>query len=107
MQGDRRIQIPDGTIRRVAALVYRVNISRKFPDHQSTFRPMDLPKGWPQRGKTFAQSALMEAFEEAGVRADSAPPSIGSYNYEELAMGDSEDSELIVSVLPVQFSRQE
>lgn len=40
-----------------------------------------LPKGWPMRGKTMAEAALVEAWEEAGVqgRADDRPR--GSYRY--------------------------
>lgn len=42
-----------------------------------------VPKGWPMAGKTAAQTALCEAWEEAGVRAartDETP--IGTYTYE-------------------------
>lgn len=40
-----------------------------------------LPKGWPIRGLSAAQSALREAYEEAGVEGDAAEKSIGAYPY--------------------------
>ena len=40
-----------------------------------------LPKGWPMRGKTLAEAALTEAWEEAGVLGTVAPDSIGEYRY--------------------------
>ncbi|WP_074818491.1 NUDIX hydrolase [Pseudorhodobacter antarcticus] len=38
-----------------------------------------LPKGWPMRGKTLAQAAAIEAWEEAGVEGQISPHSIGIY----------------------------
>lgn len=39
-----------------------------------------LPKGWPIEGKTAAEAALQEAWEEAGVREGKADPeSIGTF----------------------------
>jgi 8-oxo-dGTP pyrophosphatase MutT (NUDIX family) len=40
-----------------------------------------IPKGWPMAGRTLAQAALIEAWEEAGVRADFAEE-IGRFAYE-------------------------
>lgn len=41
-----------------------------------------LPKGWPINGKDGPQSALQEAWEEAGVaKAKIAPEPVGSYEY--------------------------
>lgn len=50
-----------------------------------------VPKGWPIKGKDGAQSALQEAWEEAGVRkAKVKSDPIGSYCYEKgLEDGDS------------------
>lgn len=42
-----------------------------------------IPKGWPMRGKTASQSAMQEAWEEAGVReGKSEADAIGSYTYD-------------------------
>lgn len=40
-----------------------------------------LPKGWPQDGMSLAQSAAIEALEEAGVIGDIAAEPIGRYHY--------------------------
>lgn len=36
-----------------------------------------IPKGWPMPGKTLAEAAAQEAFEEAGVRGTVDPKPIG------------------------------
>nr|WP_237143480.1 NUDIX hydrolase [Phyllobacterium zundukense] len=106
---EKRIEMPDGRIRQVAALVYRVKKERPeilLITSRGTGRWV-LPKGWPQIGKTFAQSARTEAFEEAGVRGDIAPLSIGTYTYEKHDMYDGEVGDFIVDVFPMLFSRQQ
>lgn len=40
-----------------------------------------LPKGWRVKGRSPAQSAAREAFEEAGVIGRPGPEPIGSYSY--------------------------
>ncbi|MFN4099813.1 MAG: NUDIX hydrolase [Pararhodobacter sp.] len=46
-----------------------------------------VPKGWPMAGKSLAQAAMQEAWEEAGVegRVDEYP--LGSYGYQKLVKG--------------------
>lgn len=105
---DKRIEMPDGRIRQVAALVYRVK--KHQPEillitSRGTGRWV-LPKGWPQVGKTFSQSAQMETYEEAGVRGDIAPSPVGTYTYEKLDICDGECGDFIVDVFPIRFSRQ-
>lgn len=42
-----------------------------------------LPKGWPMRGKSAAEAALQEAWEEAGVRdARARSKPLGTYEYD-------------------------
>jgi len=42
-----------------------------------------IPKGWPIRGKNGPESAMQEAWEEAGVREGTEnPDAIGSYTYD-------------------------
>ncbi|TDQ09118.1 8-oxo-dGTP pyrophosphatase MutT (NUDIX family) [Phyllobacterium brassicacearum] len=106
---DKRIEMPDGRIRQVAALVYRVKKNQPeilLITSRGTGRWV-LPKGWPQIGKTFAQSARAEAFEEAGVRGDIAPFSIGTYTYAKHDMSDGEVGDFIVDVFPMHFSHQQ
>ncbi len=40
-----------------------------------------VPKGWPMPGRTLADAAKQEAWEEAGVRGSVAETEIGSYRY--------------------------
>ncbi|MEL6960190.1 MAG: NUDIX hydrolase [Pseudomonadota bacterium] len=44
-----------------------------------------LPKGWPMRGKSEAEAAVQEAWEEAGVKAANVQEDpIGSYAYDKV-----------------------
>ena len=44
-----------------------------------------IPKGWPMDGKTPGESALTEAWEEAGVRAQSlSKDPVGQYTYDKI-----------------------
>ncbi len=38
-----------------------------------------LPKGWPMTGRTLAEAAAIEAWEEAGVRGRAEAEPLGSY----------------------------
>ena len=40
-----------------------------------------IPKGWPEEGYSRAQSALIEAWEEAGVRGDLSEEVFGQFRY--------------------------
>ena len=40
-----------------------------------------IPKGWPMAGKTLAEAAAQEAFEEAGVRGTIDPVPVGSFDH--------------------------
>ena len=40
-----------------------------------------LPKGWPMAGRSLAEAALREAWEEAGVRGRVGPDPVGRYSY--------------------------
>jgi 8-oxo-dGTP pyrophosphatase MutT (NUDIX family) len=40
-----------------------------------------IPKGWPMRNRTEAEAAGREAWEEAGLRGEIDPRSIGLYTY--------------------------
>lgn len=41
-----------------------------------------IPKGWPMDGKKSHEVAAREAWEEAGVKGDASPDSIGSFAYQ-------------------------
>lgn len=40
-----------------------------------------IPKGWPMRGKSLAESALREAWEEAGVQGEVGAHPFGAFAY--------------------------
>ncbi|MDD7969988.1 NUDIX hydrolase [Roseinatronobacter alkalisoli] len=40
-----------------------------------------LPKGWPMKGKSLAEAAAIEAWEEAGVRGSVSENPIGAFTY--------------------------
>ncbi len=41
-----------------------------------------VPKGWPMPGKSHAEAAAQEAFEEAGVRGPANPVELGRFQHE-------------------------
>ncbi len=43
-----------------------------------------IPKGWPHDGKTPAESAATEAWEEAGVEGEIADAPLGLYSYDKI-----------------------
>lgn len=47
-----------------------------------------IPKGWPLDGKTPAESALQEAWEEAGVLGRVTGPSLGLFSYHKILPQD-------------------
>lgn len=49
-----------------------------------TSRRWLIPKGWPIAGKSAAEAALQEAFEEAGVRGEANLSPVGCYSYDKL-----------------------
>lgn len=69
----------------MAALCYRTRDAQKqilLITSRGTGRWI-IPKGWPISGKTSCETALQEAWEEAGVKSDSSETdAIGSYTYE-------------------------
>jgi 8-oxo-dGTP pyrophosphatase MutT (NUDIX family) len=51
-----------------------------------------IPKGWPMPGKSLAEAAAQEAFEEAGVRGTIDPNPIGTFRHvkQQLVYGELE-----------------
>jgi 8-oxo-dGTP pyrophosphatase MutT (NUDIX family) len=56
-----------------------------------------IPKGWPMPGKTLAEAAAQEAFEEAGVTGTIDPRPIGTFRHvkQQIVVGDREVSVLV------------
>jgi 8-oxo-dGTP pyrophosphatase MutT (NUDIX family) len=46
-----------------------------------------IPKGWPIPGKSAAESAAQEAYEEAGIRGEMSARAIGHYGYRKRLQG--------------------
>ena|SRR5215204_3770089 len=44
-------------------------------------RRWTIPKGWPMAGKSLAEAAAVEAFEEAGVKGKVDPEPLGAFNH--------------------------
>ena len=71
-------------IAQVAAIPFRVNEGGELQVMLVTSRGTRrfiVPKGWPMKGKSGRQAALIEAREEAGVRGKALKKPVGSYCY--------------------------
>lgn len=78
-EGERAVPIQSG------ALPWRLKRSKKKPEvllvtGRRSGRWM-IPKGWPMPGKSLADSAAQEAFEEAGIKGTIEPTPIGSFRH--------------------------
>jgi 8-oxo-dGTP pyrophosphatase MutT (NUDIX family) len=62
-----------------------------------------IPKGWPMRGRTLAEAALREAWEEAGVEGEVGEPAFGTFTYLKRRHGLPRRS--VVHVFVVRVSR--
>jgi 8-oxo-dGTP pyrophosphatase MutT (NUDIX family) len=61
-----------------------------------------LPKGWPMKGRTPAEAATQEAYEEAGVTGDTRAEPLGEYLYgKRLRNGDVQTVQVVVFALEV------
>lgn len=56
-----------------------------------------LPKGWPEAGRTLAEAAALEAWEEGGVRGRVAPEPLGRYRAQK-GMGGGATARSVVHV---------
>jgi 8-oxo-dGTP pyrophosphatase MutT (NUDIX family) len=59
-----------------------------------------IPKGWPQDGKTPIESALIEAWEEAGVKGRVTGDCLGLFSYQK-NIEDDDDLPCVAMVYPV------
>jgi 8-oxo-dGTP pyrophosphatase MutT (NUDIX family) len=60
-----------------------------------------VPKGWPMEGRTPSQTAIQEAWEEAGVTGRPAGPCIGVYSYAK-DVGSMDDLPCLAMLYPVE-----
>lgn len=71
-------------IRQVAAVPFRIASNGEMQVMlitSRTTRRFIVPKGWPMKGKSEAEAARIEAFEEAGVSGRIIKNRVGSYRY--------------------------
>jgi 8-oxo-dGTP pyrophosphatase MutT (NUDIX family) len=64
-----------------------------------------LPKGWPMAGKSNAQAAQVEAFEEAGIEGRISKSRLGKFHYRRIEP-DGSTSPCVVSVFPLAVMRE-
>jgi 8-oxo-dGTP pyrophosphatase MutT (NUDIX family) len=92
----------DGARSQVGALCWRMHRGRVevlLITSRDTGRWV-IPKGWPMEGKSPAQSAFQEAWEEAGVRGKGQDEPIGFFSYDKVLREDS-SLPVVVSVFPL------
>ncbi|WP_127901764.1 NUDIX hydrolase [Solirhodobacter olei] len=91
----------------VAGLCWRLSSGGKLEVLLVTSRDTGrwiLPKGWPIKGLDAANSALREAFEEAGVDGRVASAEIGRFPYVKV-MGEDRGFPCEVAVFPIEVRR--
>lgn len=106
---DKKIIVNGSQFLQVGALVYRLKndaVEFLLITSRGTGRWI-IPKGWPMPGRTLAQAALREAYEEAGIRGIVETSSIGSYQYYKYDMPVGENGNFNVDVFAVLYSHQE
>ena len=64
-----------------------------------------IPKGWPMPGKSLAEAAAQEAFEEAGVTGSITPDPVGTYRHKK-QLGAGMNIKLHVLVHPLCVDRE-
>jgi len=63
-----------------------------------------IPKGWPMDGRSAAQAAAQEAWEEAGATGRALPRCLGVYHYRKLS-GPRKNLPCMVAVFPVEVEK--
>ena len=89
----------------VAALPYRRRPDGSFEVLLVTTRGTGrwmVPKGWPMIGKSYAEAAAQEAYEEAGVRGTVSPVELGRFDHEKTRFPETPiQCKVAVFALPV------
>ncbi len=94
---------PEERAEQYAALCYRLTAKGKLRVLMITSRGIGrwiTPKGWPMRGRAPWDAALIEAWEEAGVRGTVQSQALGAYEYYKWR-NDAEPLLCRVTVYPV------
>ncbi len=64
-----------------------------------------VPKGWPMPGKSHAEAAAQEAYEEAGVRGPAVPVELGRFPHEKTRF-PAPSIECTVAVYPLPVEKE-
>jgi 8-oxo-dGTP pyrophosphatase MutT (NUDIX family) len=104
--GYHRFMNRDGVPIQSGALPWRLRKRRRAEVMLVTGRRSKrwmIPKGWPMFGKSLAESAAQEAFEEAGIKGKVNPKPIGRFRHvkQHVLLGDIE-VEIQVHTMAVQ-----
>lgn len=105
---EKRILTPSGRLQQVAALVYRFKKDKLqilLITSRGTGRWV-IPKGWPQVGRTLAETAACEAYEEAGIYGELFPHPIGQFDYCKNDLPPERLNKFTVSVFLLRFLEQ-
>ena len=84
MMGDGRKEKTTDRPLQTGALPWRIGRKKRIEVLLVTgrrSRRWTIPKGWPMAGKTLAEAAAQEAFEEAGVKGTIDPVPVGSFDH--------------------------
>src|SRR3954452_23511428 len=87
------------------ALAYRRKRSKKAEVLLVTGRRSGrwmIPKGWPMAGRSLAEAAAREAFEEAGISGTVDPRPLGSFHHSKRGFFGTTDIEILVHSLSVE-----
>jgi len=113
---EKRLTLDDGRLLQVATLIYRPNTAAAAFDDMAMYEVLlitsrgsgrwIIPKGWPMRGRTLAQAASREAYEEAGIRGAIHEAAIGFYHYEKKDMRWDENNRFHVVVFAILYQQQ-
>ncbi|MDB5529318.1 MAG: hypothetical protein JWR51_2421 [Devosia sp.] len=95
-------------LKQVAALPWRLSVDGELEILLVTSRISRhwlLPKGWPMDGKSNAQAARQEAFEEAGVTGRISKSRLAKFAYRRIEL-DGSTSPCVVSVFAFRVSHE-
>lgn len=107
---EKRILTSSGRLQQVGALVHRRNKVDTLQILLITSRGSGrwiIPKGWPQIGRTLAETAACEAYEEAGIRGTIHSEPIGSFHYSKMDLPPERLNQFTVAVFALRFTVQE
>lgn len=60
-----------------------------------------IPKGWPMEGRSGAEAAAIEAWEEAGIKGQIAEAKLGHFTYEKILNRDSKKEQALPCIVDV------